>query len=554
MKRLFFLMAVSVIASSILSCTKTPVQPEVPGDPEVEVVPEVFTVKAYHADDASTPMTRTSLVPYDSGNKQILRIQWAPHEEINFFDCVKKGGYRFQSTNQDYAYQVDFQKVGDPYVEQTDACYRAIYPYNKKNSVGMEGDDKNTFRAWIPAEQVGVPDTFADGMNVAIASSMTPEMAFRNICGGFKFTLANDDIAEVRLSGLEEEQLAGDVAVLYIPYDDETGFDMYFIGAGKDAQCISTLRMVPAEGAAFLPGREYYFVMMPATLTGFQFEFIKTNGSTGKRTVTFNDWVTMKRNVFQWASAPIDTGVKFDEVDEVPLEVQALLQAYPDQVIGYEDGKLLLANGERIAFDDREEGAQDDYLHRLNTPTVKEMFYDVYPLGELTVPPYLFDPGRYRNVDLLAAMYGHTENEVASKTVKVDVFGTKIEFTSVNGAADCLRAVIKDIGENHPDMKKYFVDPSSFVWKEIQGTNRLSMHCFAGAIDIGVKYSNYWLWSNPNASDTDRITYKNSFPEEVVHVFEKYGFISGTRWYHYDTMHFEYRPEIIIYSKMVNGE
>ena len=271
-------MAVSVIASSILSCTKTPVQPEVPGDPEVEVVPEVFTVKAYHADDASTPTTRTSLVPYDSGNKQILRIQWAPHEEINFFDCVKKGGYRFQSTNQDYAYQVDFQKVGDPYVEQTDACYRAIYPYNKKNSVGMEGDDKNTFRAWIPAEQVGVPDTFADGMNVAIASSMTPEMAFRNICGGFKFTLANDDIAEVRLSGLEEEQLAGDVAVLYIPYDDETGFDMYFIGAGKDAQCISTLRMVPAEGAAFLPGREYYFVMMPATLTGFQFEFIKTNG------------------------------------------------------------------------------------------------------------------------------------------------------------------------------------------------------------------------------------------------------------------------------------
>jgi peptidoglycan LD-endopeptidase CwlK len=30
-----------------------------------------------------------------------------------------------------------------------------------------------------------------------------------------------------------------------------------------------------------------------------------------------------------------------------------------------------------------------------------------------------------------------------------------------------------------------------------------------------------------------------------VRVFEKHGFIWGGRWYHYDTMHFEYRPELI---------
>src|SRR5262245_1812136 len=27
--------------------------------------------------------------------------------------------------------------------------------------------------------------------------------------------------------------------------------------------------------------------------------------------------------------------------------------------------------------------------------------------------------------------------------------------------------------------------------------------------------------------------------------FEKYGFIWGGHWYHYDTMHFEYRPELL---------
>jgi len=28
-------------------------------------------------------------------------------------------------------------------------------------------------------------------------------------------------------------------------------------------------------------------------------------------------------------------------------------------------------------------------------------------------------------------------------------------------------------------------------------------------------------------------------------VFERHGFIWGGRWWHYDTMHFEYRPELL---------
>ena len=37
---------------------------------------------------------------------------------------------------------------------------------------------------------------------------------------------------------------------------------------------------------------------------------------------------------------------------------------------------------------------------------------------------------------------------------------------------------------------------------------------------------------------------RTTVPKEIVDVFEKYGFIWGGRWYHYDTMHFEYRPEL----------
>ena len=47
------------------------------------------------------------------------------------------------------------------------------------------------------------------------------------------------------------------------------------------------------------------------------------------------------------------------------------------------------------------------------------------------------------------------------------------------------------------------------------------------------------------SQETDKIKYVNRIPKEIVKVFEKHGFIWGGRWYHYDTMHFEYRPELI---------
>ena len=43
----------------------------------------------------------------------------------------------------------------------------------------------------------------------------------------------------------------------------------------------------------------------------------------------------------------------------------------------------------------------------------------------------------------------------------------------------------------------------------------------------------------------DEINYVNRIPKEIIRIFEKHGFISGARWYHYDTMHFEFRPDLI---------
>jgi hypothetical protein len=63
------------------------------------------------------------------------------------------------------------------------------------------------------------------------------------------------------------------------------------------------------------------------------------------------------------------------------------------------------------------------------------------------------------------------------------------------------------------------------------------------AIDIAVKHAHYWQWEKSNAQGHD--IWRNSIPNTIVAIFEKYGFIWGGKWYHYDTMHFEYRPELI---------
>jgi hypothetical protein len=66
------------------------------------------------------------------------------------------------------------------------------------------------------------------------------------------------------------------------------------------------------------------------------------------------------------------------------------------------------------------------------------------------------------------------------------------------------------------------------------------MHAYGAAIDIGARYSDYWVWAQSRGD----LPYRNRIPEEIVEAFEAEQFIWGGKWYHYDTMHFEYRPEL----------
>ena len=93
-------------------------------------------------------------------------------------------------------------------------------------------------------------------------------------------------------------------------------------------------------------------------------------------------------------------------------------------------------------------------------------------------------------------------------------------------------------------------------WRNIASSQSRSNHAYGAAIDLLPKslggLETYWLWTARHTPDWWTVPYSKRFhpPEEVISAFETHGFIWGGKWRFYDTMHFEYRPEILILSGM----
>ncbi len=234
--------------------------------------------------------------------------------------------------------------------------------------------------------------------------------------------------------------------------------------------------------------------------------------------------------------------------DSIPIQAKKLIKCYPEFVVGYAENHLILKDKSMLIWNDGIKIKSFKIL--LEKPDVKDMFNQKYTTGILkSLPPKDFDPGRIRYEPLFLKMYGSTEKEVKQNLTEITwcpkLVGQKIIVTKVNGIDKKLAQISKELDE-HPELKKYLTDiGGTFTWRNINGTNRHSMHSFGMTIDINTTYSDYWQWSCKCTSEDATINYKNRIPQIIVNIFEKYGFIWGGKWYHFDTMHFEYRPELI---------
>lgn len=253
----------------------------------------------------------------------------------------------------------------------------------------------------------------------------------------------------------------------------------------------------------------------------------------------------MKAVIAALVAASLSTTVGAAELS-LAEKLDILAKSYPDTIAAVSDKAVTLkSGGDPITVDD---GVARDHFQQLEKGDVEDSLQQTYPAGACeTRPDVNFDPGRIRSEPLMKAMYGGSKKAVAGNLVPVKWFGETLNVTRVNGVDKALAAVHDDLVAR-ADLRKYLAPSAGvFNWRKVAGQGNLSVHSFGAAIDLNTKFADYWVWSGGKPGKVP--VYKNKFPLEIVAIFEKHGFIWGGRWYHYDTMHFEYRPELLEIAK-----
>ena len=237
----------------------------------------------------------------------------------------------------------------------------------------------------------------------------------------------------------------------------------------------------------------------------------------------------------------------YAEVPEIAAVASRLIAAYPEFLTRRDGNALVWRDGKRMPLDDGL--GPKTPAARLDAPDLKDMLVQPYPVGLARPPARDADPGRVRNNAFFTAMYGDClRDEVRKNLVPVawlpKKWGKALQVTRVNGVAERLAAVSAELDRLPARFDAYLFPPAgTYNCRPIAGTERVSPHGLGIAIDISIKQADYWRWGKPGADGQP--VYRNRIPQEIVDVFEKHGFIWGGKWYHYDTMHFEYRPELL---------
>jgi hypothetical protein len=225
-----------------------------------------------------------------------------------------------------------------------------------------------------------------------------------------------------------------------------------------------------------------------------------------------------------------------------------LLSSYPESLARHDGTHIYWRDG--TVMDVADGRGDKPFADLLADASILDQFRLSYPQGHLAAPPAPnADPGRFRNEAFFRKMYGNCHNgdvqrHMTAITWLPRTWGKTVQVTSINGVAERLREVSDEIDLLPAPIKlAAFPIAGVFSCRAVKDTGRPSMHAYAAAIDLNLKISDYWLWQSPKGGGF--IPYRNRMPQEIVDIFEKHGFIWGGKWYHYDTMHFEYRPELL---------
>ena len=240
--KLFFFAALVVV----VSCAK-----EAGSQEESEIVSSVEMV--FTASRDAEVQTRTSRL--ENGD-----LWWSPADEIKIFNGTFASG-KFISQNSEMAATATFRGSLDAATGTIESGsgsvgFMALYPYDENATC-----DGSSITFTLPSVQTGADDPFGNGTFPAVAQSNDLNLAFYNVCGGVKFSVAKSGILSVTFKSNGDEPIAGKIRV----YFNEEGVPAFDVVDGV------TEVVVNAPGSeGFEVGKDYYAILLPSSLsTGF---------------------------------------------------------------------------------------------------------------------------------------------------------------------------------------------------------------------------------------------------------------------------------------------
>ena len=232
-------------------------------------------------------------------------------------------------------------------------------------------------------------------------------------------------------------------------------------------------------------------------------------------------------------------------IDSIAYDEDDVVFRVGDRRIHFQDGRML--DGERL---DRVDGCDP-------------IFYE-YPLDPLAEAIPIEDRPSYCT-DWQESLWGRTEREIrthghSARFLGHSMFVNELLLEPLAEVEQIVLAAALDDASVRRWVDELAIT-YSFVDRRIAGTKTRSQHAYGLAVDLVPRsYGGkavYWRWSRAlDREGWPRIPLSGRWspPERVVQIFESRGFVWGGKWGYFDNMHFEYRPEILLFNQLSAGQ
>jgi hypothetical protein len=270
-----------------------------------------------------------------------------------------------------------------------------------------------------------------------------------------------------------------------------------------------------------------------------------------------------------------------DDAPAIPgaREVRALAAAWPERIAetAVRDGEWMLrvddtwfawANGRMLP--EAERGRWEEfvglsfYRYPLELPPLEPLDEETAARLRERVRENDRNPPRRNDAFLGLLLRAADRAATERRLVTIEVAGFTVRVhEDIAGPLALVSEDLEALKASDPEARAFLrglSEMNGYNYRFVDGTRTRSYHSYGLAVDLIPKSYRgrhpYWRWAMQKEPDWWAVPYEQRWmvPTSVVEAFERHGFVWGGKWLYFDTMHFEYRPEVLLLARETVAE